>query len=738
MSLPETHATHAIRRPRFRSALVLQLVALPWLQLPAPALRAQALEEVIVTAERREKPLRETPISLVNLDESSLRARNYRDLSDLRAAAPNLQLIPHPNAESTLLLFMRGVGNPDEQLIQDPSVAVYLDGVYLPRSQGLAGEAAVLERIEVLRGPQGTLYGRNATGGAVNLITAAPDPSRLSFSQSLRTGSRSLLRSQTDLNLPLGRQAALRIGYVRSREDGAIDNPGTGRDRYGDRDRAAWRADLRWMPTDSLTLRYSADRAHLEDTPAYLGSVPRYPPQAARPGAGSPAVTDLRANDVVSKGHQLTATWQTGDRLTLRSITAHRELVDEQYQDWHSGLAGPFPLLVTIAQGSQAQWSQEFQLLGDSADGRWSYIAGLYWFEEEAERDAINRIPPAGQARRVFGRDIRNEARALFGQASYRPAAWQERMTLTAGVRWSEDEREATLLRGIQKPLDGPIMLRPTPDVGDRDFSDVSPTLTLEYDATDALRLYGKVAEGYKSGGFNARASSPARFSEGFDDEKLRSAELGVKAQTPGQRLRLDAALFRSNYRDIQVNVRSDPDNVIFSDVLNAGKATIDGLELELTAAMTEGLQVQLRYGWLDTRFDRILDASGADVSAAYRFMGSPEHSVALDLHWELGSVLGARLTLDAAYSWQDDSYGSSGTAGGVYTIPGYGLTSGRITAARETALGRFSIALWGQNLADEDYYLAHFNGGTGSIVPTAAWGPPRSLGIALRYDFGR
>ncbi len=700
--------------------------------------QAQVLEEVIVTAERRAQSLRKTPISLINLSQESLQARNYRDLSDLRGAAPNLQLIPHPNAESTLLLFMRGVGNPDEQLTQDPSVGVYVDGIYLSRSQGLATEAASIERIEILRGPQGTLYGRNATGGAINLVTVAPDPSQLSISQTLRTGSRNLLRSQTAINVPLTERSAVRVGYVRSLENGAIENPGTGSSRYGDRDREALRVDLAWHAAESLSLRYSGDRGELHDTPAYLGAVPLGQSSLSRPDAGNPAVTGLQNNSLVSTGHQVTVEWAPVEGVTLRSLTARRKIVDEQYQDWHTGLQGPQPLLVTSAQGAQTQWSQELQLLGSSADERWQWIAGLYWLEEEIERDAQNAIPPADQTRRVFGRNIRNEARAAFGQVSYRPARWQEKLTVTAGLRWSEDRRKAALLRGLQVPIDGPLRLRPEPDFGDRRFSDVSPALTLEYDATDRIRFYGKVAEGYKSGGFNARASSAARFSQGFDDENVRSWEMGMKAESAEQRVRLDATLFRSDYRNIQLNVQSDPTDVVVSDVLNAGKATIDGLELELTTAITETLRLQFRYAWLDPRFNTIFDATGANVSDRYRFMGSPEHSLSVDLHWGLGRALGSALTLDASYSWQDDSVGNTTTDAGTYIIPGYGLASGRLKAVRAAGDGEIAFAVWAQNLTDENYYIAHFNGGTGRIVPTAIWGAPRSAGVELRYRFRR
>lgn len=227
--------------------------------LTAPLSVAAQLEEIVITAQKRPESLLESPLSLVVISEQELERSHFVDLADLATLAPNLQVLPHPNAASTLLLFIRGVGNSDEQVIQDPSVAVYLDGVYLSRSQGLASEFLDLERIEVLRGPQGTLYGRNATSGAVNLITKAPSFDASNFSQTLNTGSRALLRATTHLNVPVSDSVAVKVSYQNSQQNGFVRNVGTGAPRFGDEDRNAWRIDGLWQPSDDLRVRLIVD-----------------------------------------------------------------------------------------------------------------------------------------------------------------------------------------------------------------------------------------------------------------------------------------------------------------------------------------------------------------------------------------------------------------------------------------------------------------------------------------------
>ena len=702
----------------------------------APALASGAyplLEEVVVTAQKRPGLLQQTPMSLIALDGAALERLGLRDISDLRGAVPQLQLVPHPNAASTLRTFMRGVGNNDEQVLQDPSVAVYLDGVYLSRTQGLSSDLLDLARIEVLRGPQGTLYGRNATGGAVNLVTREPEPGEWSFRQQISAGSRNHLRLATLANLPLGEHAAARVSYQRSAEDGFVENRGTGAERFGDQDRRSGRLDLLWRPDESLVLRYVRDAARMDDTPAFTGRAALAPASSPRPHEGSPDVRDLRANDIDIDGHALTLTWTFADGQQLRSITARRDIDDEQYQDVHSGVTGPLPIFLTQAVGEQRQWSQELQWLGQSADGRTEFIAGAFWLREQMERNSANIVPSRGTAALVFGRDLLNESFAGFGEITWTPPGFDDRLELSAGARSSRDEREVTLVRGSQQLASGLVTLSPQIGEGDRRFRNLSPAAGAAWEVREGLRVYAEYATGYKSGGFNARASSITRFNEGFDDETMRSLEIGLKSEWWDRRLRLNAAAFRSAYRDVQVIVPSDPTNVLVSDMLNAGRATIDGLEAEVSAILAPGVSVELRVGLLDAGFDEVEDATGADVAQRYRFVHAPDRSASLDLRYEppLPPRMGT-LAAELSWTWQDKAWSTSSIDAGEFLIEAYGIWNARLTYAPPALpAGTLRLALWGRNLRDEEYYLAHFNAG----IPSAFWGAPRSVGFDVIYS---
>lgn len=697
---------------------------------------ASQLEEVTVTAQKRRESLQDVPISLVSLDAAELARMGYDDMESLRLRVPGLQLRPHPNAQSTLLLYLRGVGNADEQIIQDPSVGVYLDGVYLPRSQGLNLELLDIDRIEILRGPQGTLYGRNATGGAVNVVTRQPDPEEWSFSQKVTAGSRDLLRSRTGLNVPLGRRAALGLGYLRSSEQGFIRNAGSGESHFGSRDRDALRADLYWQPLPSWELRYAYDAAGSNDSPAFIDKVPLAPMSAIRPSVGSANVVDLRANEINSEGHSLQVNWSGNKAFEVRSITAYREISDFQYQDFHTGQFGPLPVLQTTATGTQENWSQEFQFLGGSEKLGIEHIVGFYWFKEQAERSAGNLTPGNGRRRLVFGRDIENSARAVFGQLKWTPPALDHRLEMTLGGRWSEDRRRAILDRAVEDVTTGVINFNPVTSEGKRNFDNFSPSFVIAWQPNEAINLYGKVMEGYKSGGFNARATSPQRFSEGFDDETLVSWELGLKSDWLDRRMRLNVALFRSNYTDIQVNVQSDPNNSILSDVLNAGAATIDGLEVDFSGLFGDGLRYDIRYAWLDATFDRIASADGSNVADQYRFIGAPRHFLTLGLEYTFPATPLGQLTAASQYMWQDDSYSNSTIDAGSFIIPAHALWDARVTLSRALPRGELQLALWGKNLSDEEYYTGHFNGGSGFPVTSAIWGAPRSVGLDVTYSY--
>lgn len=696
---------------------------------------AQPIEDVLVTAQRRETAEQLTPVAISVLNSDLLLRDGVYSLADAVSRVPSVQSIPHQNAASTLRLYIRGIGNNDEQVIQDPSVAVYLDDVYLGRNQGLAADVVDLERIEVLRGPQGTLYGRNASGGAVRLITQRPSVDALSVRQRFELGERDLLRSSTMLNLPLGERAALRLNYHRAAQDGFVDNRGSGEKRFGDQDREAWRTDLLWHLTERLRARITADSADIDDTPQWVGIAPTGQTGPDRPSASLPSVDTLRANSASASGQSLTLEWDVGDNALVRSITSHRELSDFQNQIYHPGLAMGNPLLYADARGDQEQWSQELQLIGSSNEETFDYVGGLFWFDETNERNATNTLYPRRQRMFVYGNDLNSTSAAAYGQVGWRPDILDHSLRLSLGLRWSEDAREATLRRAVQDLSTGNIMVNPVPGEGDRDFDNLSAQIIAQWQANDTTMVYISMTDGYKSGGFNARASSVQRFNEGFDDETLRSWELGVKTRLLDERLQLNAVAFYADYEDIQVTVQSDSGNPVIVDLLNAGRATVQGAELSMQAILSDGLSASIEYAWLDTGYDHIADANANanNVADRYRFLYSPEHAINARLRYRLSPTRIGTPEAELQYSWQDDMYASDTAVAGDYRIAAYGLLNARVALSAICAgPGQMEVGIWGRNLLDEEYTTARFAAG----LPSATWGQPQTFGVDLSYRF--
>lgn len=689
-----------------------------------PHVSAAALEEVFVTAQKRVESAQDTPISMAAFNNQQLERQGITDLTGVRDKIPNFQISPHPNSAATTLINIRGVGNTDDQITLDPRVAVYVDNVYVARSQGLAMEVADIERIEVLRGPQGSLYGRNATGGAVNFHTRAPRLGEMGLRQDVSVGNRSLLRHRTSVNLPLGDTAAAEVTWLRQERDGFVDNRGTGVERFGDQDREAWRAALLWDVGDSTQVRYTYDRSIIEDTPAFLAAVPLYPATGSRPSAGSPGVRDLLANDITAQGHNLTVDWEIAENLTFKSITAYRDLDNFNNQNYHTGVVAPLPLFANAWWQEQDQFTQEFQLTGDALDGRLEYVAGLYYFDESADsRDQVDVPLQNFMSRRTI--NVENRAYAVFGQASWRPDVLDERLKFTVGLRWSKDEREARML---DRRFFGGQQIAALTGQGDNDFSDVSPSLIVAYDLGENTNLYAKVVSGYKTGGFNIRASSIQRFEDGFDQEELISWEVGAKTQLLENRLRVNVALFTADYDDIQLSV-SDPVDVTRADILNAGEATVEGLELDVTALLGMGFQLTASYGYVNSVYEKVIDEAGRNLYRNYQFVDSPEHTWNVDLEYSAEFIAGSELTASLGYSWSDERFGNAANDR-RYRIDDYGLLNARVGVS-DIAVGgdaMLRVALWGRNLEDKEYYLSHFPTG----VPTAIFGEPRSYGVDL------
>jgi iron complex outermembrane recepter protein len=404
---------------------------------PAPPSGAVQLDEVTVTAQRRRESLQETPISVSAFGPAKLEARGIDNILDLGSHVPGMQIEPFPINMATLRIFIRGIGALDAQVTQDPAVGVYLDGVYLGRSVGLAFDVADLERIEVLRGPQGTLYGRNTTGGAINLITRRPSTSGFEMTHKFTLGDRNHAAGRSMVNVPLGDRFAAKLAVLSSHKDGYVENIGPGED-FGDRDDVSSRLDLRWDATDWLTADYAFDYTNIEyvqymyqailtpethhgqaeDFKRYAQSQTIYSHDrldAMSSGAPmQPSIARIR-------GHAVNLAADLGDfglpGVEVKYTGALRELIDKAYPDLSGGLDvsggrgnpdyrldpgrydGPAtrsatlpkpilrPIPLSWLRTFQDQTSHELQVLGDLWDDQLRYIAGVFLYEENGFDD---------------------------------------------------------------------------------------------------------------------------------------------------------------------------------------------------------------------------------------------------------------------------------------------------------------------------------------------------------------
>lgn len=604
----------------------------------------------------------------------------------------------------------------------------------------MALSVADIARVEVLRGPQGTLYGRNATSGAINVITTPPSSDSVEVKARATLGSFSERTASLMVNLPLGADAGVRLSYLKEQQNGYVDNPGSDVARWGDTDRQALRADFLWTPTNDVSLRYSYDWAEINDTPPYAAPMASRTELGDRPKSGSNLVRFLSPYDVNPQGHAITIDWQYADEHSAKWISSYRTVSNFQNQDYMTGVIAPVPIANNRSDMDAKQISHELQFLGNLTK-ELEYVAGLYYFSESGDYLANSFSQPA-QTVDIFGNTADSRSYAAFGQVGWRPAAL-EKLKLTIGARYSVDEREATYSRQRRSILPGQVYgdLRSSLDFGTvvydyfgqgkDDYSAFTPSIIAEYDLVDGTNVYAKAVKGYKTGGFNTRASSPESFENGFDAETLWSYEAGLKSQFFDNRIRTNISAFLSDYTNIQLNVPSET-NIRLSDTINAGKATIKGVEFDATVLPVTGLRLSLNYAYLDASYDEVLNLDGNDITDQFTFDTAPGHSYVVNADYTLPKLPFGVVGVGGTYRWQDSYLNSPQITASQLEIPSYGLLDARITLDEIPHLSGVRFSVWGKNLTDEVY--AHFVTNLG--VPAAFFGDPRTYGISLDVKF--
>ncbi|HEY4545308.1 MAG TPA: TonB-dependent receptor [Pedomonas sp.] len=723
----------------------------------------RGLEEIVVTAQKRAENLQDTPIAISAFTSDSLAKMGVTNVATLAQSSPSLYSAPYPSSSNTVTLYIRGLGvNDPMQITKDGSVGIYLDGFYLSRPQTSTVDLADVERVEILRGPQGTLYGRNTTGGAVNVVSRKPS-GEFDLRQQLTLGNRDRVRSMTNVDLPAFGDFAVKFTVLASNHNGWVKNEGG--NSYDKEEQLAGRAAVRWTPSDTVTVDYAYDRGRVESTPIYyvnpslVGVIPGYnanPRKTWRP-------VDLPESITEFDGHSLTIEWEASDSLTLRSLSGMRDLKFKAYQDYAENFGVGF---VTLDDIDSRQYTQEFQAVG-SIGNRIEYVAGLFYFREKASHDQVNDIDLLGAGTVANNRqvDALSKSKAAYAQVTWTPAVLEDRLDLTVGARYTDDSRKATRsLTSIFTVAPGISFNARPPEAGisnEQDFSRFNPSFTANYKVTDDVTVYGKVATGYRAGGSN---ESGLNFTRTFSPEKVTSYEVGLKSDWLDRRLRVNVAGFSMDYKDLQLDTSPVETDRSITDTVNAGKARVNGAEADITLAATDDLTLTASYAYLHQKLSGIRVEAGSefdpnlsplaaqlgytigqDISGRYVLPFSPKHSVSLSADWTFLRFDNGNLAAHVAYQWKDKAYMTAGAGPDVagrdfYVLPSRDLLDARLTYTRELANDReIRFALWGRNITD-NRYKAHLIG-NGDIVQgyfsqSYAIGEPASYGIEISLDF--
>ena len=718
-----------------------------------------ALEETVVTAQRVEEDLLDTPIAITTFDSRQLEEINATDLTDLNGYVPAFQAPPFPASSASPTIFIRGMGNVDVQTTKDAAVGVYLDGVVLGRVNGLALSLADLERIEVLRGPQGTLYGRNSTAGTVNYVTRKPYD-ELAAKARITVGNFNRLDGQFDVNIPVSQNIFLKFGYLRNKIDGWVENDNVS--GFSDQtdpnkqDNEAATAALRWNATDNFTLDYAFDYSDMEygngyyqvvsavpTVPGFFDNISTLPPTDDRRDEANMA-KGFTASNVHVTGHNLTLNWDVFENITLKSITGYRELDSDLFQNYLDGteyvktspdpkVGAPTSEFIQANQVSQNQFSQEFQVLGRALNDSIQYVGGLYYYHERSTEDQLSdlndlngfRPPAAGPAIDAWSVDAKAESAAVYGQFAWRPNVLSQRLGFTFGLRYTHDEREASK-SFIRTALDF-YLPSPAPIDGKNDFSNTSGQFIVDYFFTDSVNGYFKYATGYRAGGFNARAV-PGDFEDGFDPEEVRSGELGFKSRLWDQRISVNAAAYYNQYDDLQVDAFVPPVN---STTINAGDSTIKGAEVEFIARLSRGWTLDAFYAYIDGEYGEYILPDFGDVADDRFIPNAPKNQAKVGAEYAFRMTGLGQVTVKVDYLWQDEFYSNPEAA----TLnDSYGLWNARLQWLDiPLPQGDIRLALWGKNLADEEYTIltTDFKG-----VIASQFGTPRTFGLDFIYQY--
>lgn len=672
---------------------------------------AKPIQEVLVTASKTGAvSLQDTPLAVTAFSEDAIERSGVQSVRDIALQVPGLTVTAN---EQFAQPYIRGIGSTQFDPGNESATAIHLDGVYLSRPVTLFTDFVDIERIEVIRGPQGTLYGRNATAGSINLITKKPTAT-LEGSSSVEWGSFDKLRVKAAVSGPIANDRLFgKVAFLYGEDNGFVKNLHTnnpsGPNRLGDEQVAAGRLSLRFVPGPDTDINFSADYSKIKGPNSIL-----------KPANGVLALAfgakDIRDrwtvdfDAVPTMDHELwglglNATHKWSNGITLDSITGYRA---SDYFIFNEEDGFEFDVVDASAFESQHQISQELQLRSDP-DARFSWLAGLFYFSEDAELNVITRLFGTNLGDRIIA--VNTDAYAAFAQASYR---FTEKATLTAGVRESYEEKTCSGVR----------VTTPLPELRG-DWSATTPKLGLDYRWSDDLLVYASITQGFKSGACNPTIV--------VDPEYVWSYEVGAKADWFDGRLRTNGTVFLYDYTDLQVYTFQGASGAI---VTSAPSVDIWGTELEVTAMPADELTLTGAVAYLFTEYSNffsndiqgnLVDLSGKSLPFApeWRFSFTARYGIAV------GDV--GKLTLYGEYLWTDDIFQTQFNDA-ITTQRAYALVNAN--ASFEFADSGWSLMAYVKNATNKAYYDTLFQYGFVADDVLGIVRPPRTYGLQATLRF--
>ncbi len=783
------------QRKTFVSALLVSALALPAFAqdaaapaavpaaAPAPDSGSQrsGVEVINITARKVSENLQQSPLSVSAFSADSIESLGIGDTQDISSMAPNLYMTQTPGSSANMALAIRGVAGAEPLLTREQGVAIYMDGAYIARVTGAIMDLVDIERIEVLRGPQGTLYGRNSTGGAVNFISAKPTED-FNFMQRLGSGSYGRLESVTRINtgemLP---GLAAKLSYVHHEENGYRNNRlQADKNDFGATNTDAFRIALGWDATENLRLDYAFDDSNQVGRGPGFQLVAISPTLSGALTAGFVNVNNLQigkqafnslANDFdgpsehTIRGHNLTLDWDLGFTHLTTIVTQRSWDNTEKGTELDGNDLGPVGVLTlpffsfaflpdpnlfdATNERHQNQWSAETRLDGDIGE-QIKYVAGFYYFNEDFDEDNFQRFlfpfspfaPPLSLSN-PFKYSGDSRSWALFANSTWTlPFDFlDDRLSVSAGVRYSDD----------QKSFD---RTSPISSSGSDSWTSVDWDVAVNYAATDNINIYFRGASAYKAGGYNLRSALPVI--DAFDPERVKSVEIGAKTEWWDNRARLNVTGFWSISTNRQTDVFAAGPGGATSITINAGEAVIPGVEIEGTLIPIDGLTFDGNFGFISPKYNEynIVDSgTGAVVNLAHEaaFGYTPDITASLGAEYAtapLGSsgiVLTARIdgrfTDSRVWSPLDDERSSNQPVvtafRDILEDPSYWLMDMRLTVSEISLTERAKVraSLYGKNVLDENYMLSGIDFGALGFAG-GAYGQGATWGIDFTLDY--